>query len=371
MTSHPIDDITIVPDKTKELLNEKQYVDYQNYQEKLIRWLLSVGKNVDKAEGYSKHTIKTAVYQIDKFHRFVWSELTDGYTRQFTTDHADRFMNHLATTEWKQSYKSSLQKSVKREFKYRSIALKKDPWDPTFNFHDQSGTHQPRDYLTGEERGAVREAAMDFRSIPSYNNLTPEERDEWKAHLAQRFEKPKKDVSKKDWERANSWKIASLVWTSLDTGLRPIEVERAVVRWVDIENQVLRIPKEESSKNRDNWVVAIQDRTAQALEKWLKEREQYDRYEGSDNIWLTRKGNPYNSNSLAYLIRQICDEAGIDYEDRSMTWYTIRHSLGTEMSREESLGATQAQMRHKDERTTMRYDQAPVDDRRDALNRMN
>jgi len=30
-----------------------------------VKWLLNVGKNVDKAEGYSQYTIETAIYQID------------------------------------------------------------------------------------------------------------------------------------------------------------------------------------------------------------------------------------------------------------------------------------------------------------------
>lgn len=53
-----------------------------------------------------------------------------------------------------------------------------------------------------------------------------------------------------------------------------------------------------------------------------------------------------------------------------MSWYTIRHSIGTYMTREEDLAAAKAQLRHKIPKTTMRYDQAPVEDRRDALNRM-
>ncbi|WP_303704019.1 hypothetical protein [Haloquadratum walsbyi] len=40
------------------------------------------------------------------------------------------------------------------------------------------------------------------------------------------------------------------------------------------------------------------------------------------------------------------------------------------MTRQEGLAATQTQLRYEDERTTMRYDQAPVKDRRDALDRM-
>ena len=40
------------------------------------------------------------------------------------------------------------------------------------------------------------------------------------------------------------------------------------------------------------------------------------------------------------------------------------------MTREQGLAAAQAQLRHKSPETTMRYDQAPVEDRRNALNRM-
>jgi len=62
--------------------------------------------------------------------------------------------------------------------------------------------------------------------------------------------------------------------------------------------------------------------------------------------------------------------ADIDTEDRKISWYTIRHSVGTYMTHEEDLAAAQAQLRHKSERTTMRYDQAPVEERKKALDRM-
>jgi integrase len=53
-----------------------------------------------------------------------------------------------------------------------------------------------------------------------------------------------------------------------------------------------------------------------------------------------------------------------------MSWYSIRHSVGTYMTREEDLAAAQAQLRHKSETTTMKYDQTPPEDRKDALDRM-
>jgi len=67
---------------------------------------------------------------------------------------------------------------------------------------------------------------------------------------------------------------------------------------------------------------------------------------------------------------RLCEIAGIGTEDRQMSLYTIRHSVGTYMASEGSLGAVQAQLRHRCEETTMKYDQTPVEERRDALERM-
>lgn len=106
------------------------------------------------------------------------------------------------------------------------------------------------------------------------------------------------------------------------------------------------------------------------LEKWLDERQQYSRYEGSDQLWLTRENNPYSTQSLNHIMKRLCEIADIDRTHRSVTWYSIRHSTGTYMAREEGLGAAQQQLRHRSERTTMKYDQAPVEDRQDALDRM-
>lgn len=44
--------------------------------------------------------------------------------------------------------------------------------------------------------------------------------------------------------------------------------------------------------------------------------------------------------------------------------------VGTYMTREQDLAAVQAQLRHKSSETALRYDQTPIEDQRDALNRM-
>lgn len=53
-----------------------------------------------------------------------------------------------------------------------------------------------------------------------------------------------------------------------------------------------------------------------------------------------------------------------------MSGYAIRHSVETYMTREEDLAAAQMELRHESPETTMKYDQTPVEDRRDAIDRM-
>ena len=364
-----LDGIAIVTEPSRAFLNERQLLDYRNQREKCLRWLLGLGKDPEKATGYAFQTVKARGYRIDAFYRWVW-EQEGSYTADVTHDHADAYLVHLAYQEKSNAHKSNCRKAVRMLFKWRQHTHGLPEWEPQLSFSSDDGTTNPRDYLTRTERRKVREAALEYGSIPTYGDLTPDQRDRWRAYLAQRFEKPMADVSPQDWERANGWKIPSLVWVSLDAGLRPIEVERAVTSWVDTDNGVLRIPKDQSSKNRDNWLVGLQDRTVEVLERWIDERPTYEMYDGTDALWLTRQGNPYQSASLKYVLHRLCDIAEIKTESRSMSWYAIRHSTGTYMTREEDLAAAQIQLRHKSPETTMKYDQAPVEDRRDALDRM-
>lgn len=368
MSRASVEGVPVVSEKSEAILSQRQLTDYVEYKQELLQWLLRVGKHPRKAEGYAEATVKQVTYKTDCFYRWVWDEV-DRYTTAVTPTHADEYMEEVAVSDDTNSHKATVQKCLKRLFKFRRYKLGEDvEWEKSYSFHEPMD--QPRDFLTVEERRQIREAALELGSVPAYNGLTPEERDGWKIHLAQRFEKPKSDVGPADFERANGWKIPSLVWTSLDTGLRPIEVERARTYWVDAANRLLRIPRDESSKNADNWTVALSDRTAKALKRWLVEREQYEKYDGTDALWLTRQANPYGSQALRRLLHRLCDEVGIPVENRQMSWYTIRHSVGTYFAREEDLAAAQAQLRHKSPETTMRYDQVPVEDRRNALDRM-
>jgi integrase len=363
-----LEGIPVVTAPSEAYLNRRQKQNYQEHRQRFLEWLAVLGKDPQKAQGYSNAVVKNTAYRTDQFYRWVW-ENKDGYTVNISHTEANEYNRHLAGEEHSNGHKAKCVKSLKRLFKWKHHEQGGDLWEPDITYTD-SGSTKAQDYLTKEERQAIREAALEYGSIPAYNTVSPRERSRWKAYLAQRFGKPKSEVGLEDWERANGWKTPSMVWVSLDAGLRPIEVERAVVDWVDLENGVLRIPKEDSSKNQDNWIVALRDQTVKALNRWLDERRQYPKYDGTDNLWLTREGNPYQSHSLQYLLSKLAEIAGISIENRRFTWYAIRHSLGTYMSREDGLAATKDQLRHQSVKTTMRYDQTPVEDRKDALERM-
>jgi site-specific recombinase XerD len=127
------------------------------------------------------------------------------------------------------------------------------------------------------------------------------------------------------------------------------------------------IPKEHAAKNRNNWEVALLDRTVRVLGKWLEEKKARQKYDGRDNIWLTREGNPYGSSSLNYLLDNLLEETGIETEKRDLKWYSIRHSLGSHMTSEAGLSPTKDQMRHESIEQTKRYADSTTEERRDSL----
>jgi integrase len=367
--SEPIaDKYRIVTENTEERLSEKELVDHRSEMESFTRWLDTIGKEPTRAEGYAYDTIRATVHRIDVFYRWIWDR-EGGYVAPPTHEDADEYIAELARKDHTNAHKSSTRKSILRYFNWRSHERGGDGWETEMRF--PRSNPQPRDYLTADERPKIRRAALAYGSVPERYDLPREgERDEVERYLAQRFEVSKGNVGDDEWERANSWLVPSLVWVSLDAGLRPVEVRRATTGWVDVQNEVLRIPMEESSKNADNWTVALQERTAEAVERWLEQRSGMEEYEDTDALWLGDRGNEWTPSTLRGLLHDLCDIAGIETENRSMSWYTIRHSVGTYMTREEGLAAAQAQLRHRSPTTTMKYDQAPVEDRADALDRM-
>ena len=363
--------IPLLSDAAREYLNPREEIAYKEHRRELIEWLYNLGKDPRKAEGYSLSTVKGRMKSLDIFYRFVWKQ-EERFVQTLTPEHADQWMRELAKKDMKESTKCHYQKSVKALFKWQREARNRDvEWEPEIEYSDPSTAYQPREYLTESDRRAMREAAMSYGSIPHYNGLSPEERGRWKKYLAQRLQKPVEEVTKQDFLQANSFKYTSMIYVALDAGFRPVEVKRANVQWVDSDNGVLRIPEEESSKSRENWIVALKPETVSILKKWVEEREAIPKYDGRDALWLTQRGNRYNRNSFRRSVfHKIAEEAGLDLENRDLTPYSIRHSTATMIAKEADLATAAKQCRHKSKQTTQKYAHSSVDRQSDAVNKI-
>lgn len=185
-----VEDIVVVPRESEIRLNQRQLEDYRQFRERLIKWVFNLGKNSEKAEGYAYDTARQRLYKIYQFYRWIWTETEDSYIPTVTTDHADQYSKELAYEETSQTHKAGIQKAIKTLFKYYRYEKGRDiDWEPEIQFtNGGSQTHQVRDFLSEDERRGIKQAVLEYGSIPHYNSVTPENRDQWKAHLAQLFE---------------------------------------------------------------------------------------------------------------------------------------------------------------------------------------
>lgn len=151
------------------------------------------GKNPARAEGYAHATVKNTAQRLDVFYRWVWEE-NDGYTTDIGRERAAEYMEEIARCDVGNYSRNNTQSAIIRLFKWKKHERGGELWEPDIVFSEPSGTGEPRDYLNREERSQIRDAALEYGSIPSYTNLSPVERSEWKAYLAQRFSKAKQDV---------------------------------------------------------------------------------------------------------------------------------------------------------------------------------
>lgn len=373
-TESPADDtiegIPLVPEPTVKQLNEKQILLYAEDRRGLISWLLDEGKHPQQLAGYATETTRVTAAHIDKWARWVWNN--KGFRAEFTHDDADDYLRFVGTnSEFSDYYRTAILRSLKRYHKWRVHQRTGTEWEPEYKFTDPAD-NSPKEYFSVEERSAIRTAAMEYGSVPHYKSLSPSERDRWKAYLAQRFQKQKREVEPDDWRRANGWKFTSLVWVSLDVGLRPAEVERCKTSWfeVDQEKPKIEIPGERGTKNTETAKIPLSEKTGNAVAQWLEEREAYPKYDDTDKTWLTREGNPYGTTALRDLLVRLCESAGIKTEGRKITWYAIRHSVGTNLTQAKSLNHAQEVLRHKRPETTMKYNHPDDDDIRDGQNQI-
>ncbi|KOX98146.1 tyrosine-type recombinase/integrase [Halorubrum tropicale] len=348
----------LVSKRTKEDL-EKFGVnvaeDYRDFKEEVLTWLATYGKNPEKGEGLADTTLKSTHYKLETVFRWLW-DYEERYTTELTPAEADRFIRLLNMSD--SMIDSSVLhhlKVIKRYFKYHNHTHGTDwEWEPDLDLSQANG--EERDYL---HRGAFKQlysAALEYGSVKSYHSVTPEERDRIKTYLARLEGVPKEKIGPEEFKEANSWKVPSLIAVTLDTGLRPIEVGRASVDWVNLESHELNIPKEESTKNEAYWNCTLKNRTVNVLSRWLDERATYEKYQDRDELWLTKKGTRYSSKSCNYLLRRLIEEGNVSIpKNKDVTWYSIRHGVATHWANHVGPHHAKEQLRHKSVTTTMKY----------------
>jgi hypothetical protein len=70
---------------------------------------LNIGKDSEKAEGYSAATILNDAYRLDQFYWQVWNR-GDRYTKEITHEHADEYIKELAYGEGSNTHKANCPK---------------------------------------------------------------------------------------------------------------------------------------------------------------------------------------------------------------------------------------------------------------------
>jgi len=340
--------------------------EFYGFKADFIQFLMEKGKNTFKEEGYAPDTVQTTHYKIEQVYRWKWQD-EGGFTKEITPDDAGRFVNELV----KESPLADREvrdfiKAIKRLFKWFNDNHGTD-YDWTYdhlNELEQRGASKRRHYFEQYEMTALYNAAVEMGSLRSYHSVSPEQRDRLKIHLAQRLEKPKEAVGPDDFKTANSWKFPSLLAMSIDLGLRPIEVERARTDWLWLGDEKVVIPRDESSKEKDDWECSLTPRSVRALRRWLTERQSYEKYDETNRIWLTKYDNPYGTDALNDFLGRLLPMTDIKPRNRDLTWYSIRRGAATMWANNIGLEHASEQLRHKKLETTKRYTKGETDERK-------
>jgi hypothetical protein len=64
-----VEGIVLMPEPSRESLNDHQLVDYRDHRQKFVKWALNMGKDPKHADGYAHSTVRQRAYRLDKFYR--------------------------------------------------------------------------------------------------------------------------------------------------------------------------------------------------------------------------------------------------------------------------------------------------------------
>jgi len=268
--------------------------------------------------------------------QWIWK--TEDPATEISPEQADQVIEALDTDEFRRRDGERYVEGSKRKISNVLVnwfRFHGSDWEPEISFKDEIAQNGA-DPFSKNEIKLLWETSLTYKSIPKYNNLTPDERDRWRAYLAQELGKPKNEVKPSDWDKVNkNWKIPSLIATEKSAAWRPALINRMNVDWYDADEKKIIVPAEHAVKNDSEWTQYLSNEAAQAVELWLEQRSNNSNYDDTDRIWLTRKGNPYSSQPLNDLLDNLIEEAEINDRGRKLSWSSFRHSLATYTYEEE------------------------------------
>lgn len=355
-------------------LNDRQQEIYSAKLARFAEYLQTEGRNPKKSIGYAEKTVSERISRLHRAIKWLWR--SEGTMVEITTGDAKTINSALESDALRKTDGGRYAEGSKRKFNdvlRNWFAFQGVDWQPEYEFSDNGPAKENRpDPFSKSELKLLWEGSLTYKTIPSYNNLSPGERDRWKAYLAQEFGKPKEEVRPADWDRNNNnWKIPALIRTTRSHGWRPELIGRLQVDWYEPDTQTIYIPAGEAPKNNASWRAELTDEGAHALEHWLEQRELMDLYEGRSEIWLTREGNPYDSGNLNTLLGNLMDEVGINRRGRKLVWYSFRHSIGTYIYDEyKDLKMVAQQLRQKSRTSADQYVHPLPEQKREAANLM-
>lgn len=369
-----------ITDELEEALGDAAPAVQEAYDE-FYEWMLEKGNNPRREIGLSEGTAGNYMDRLDLFHRFSITYLepsdrttidgSDAHTLLHRIDRGEITKRRSGDEggEYGESAKRKFSDAVQKyfEWRYHDGSMEYE-WRPKINFSD--GRSESAYRFTYRELGLLLEAAESYGSLPSYYDTTEEERDRINGLVAQRLGLPKEDVTRNDWLHADwSSKIHSLVTVGYDAGLAPIEIANAETSWYDPQTKTLTIPTEYACKQREKQVVALSDESADANSEWMRERRHLEAYDGKSKLWLNREGNPYQSGSLCNIIRDLCAEASVKTDGRKVVWYSLRQTMGRNVTEGGELSESNDQLRRNNLETTHEnYNQTPVEKLQARLN---
>ncbi|MFB6187635.1 MAG: tyrosine-type recombinase/integrase, partial [Halobacteriaceae archaeon] len=322
-------DFEFLGQKSISDLNYQQEILYHDFWDSFLSFLREKGKNPDRYIGYDESNIRPTARRVHQVYQYYWKN--ERIILELTPELADHYIENLdkaeittnAGDEYSEGAKRKFANALEAYFRYQGT-----DWNPQITF----GSNEPSsdaDPFTRREREMLLNSALDYKSPPSYSNVSPEERDRWNAWIAQYLGIPKDEVSPKHWEDLQrTWKFASIISTALDGGCRAKLIGRVGKPFLDLDNERIIIPAEVAVKNDQSWIIELSTRSCRILKRWLDQRSNKLKYDDTDALWLNRKGNRYDSNNLNTLLSNLMEEGGIEETGRTLTWHSIRHSTG-------------------------------------------